>query len=115
MTKLMGVLVAMVLLALPSAALAAHGNNRVRGYGSGPAVLAALQQCNQEQTQAGKPAFQQKYGEHAFRSCVRQHLAADRAAAQACRGERMAMGVPAFRQKYGTPNALVRCIRSKTG
>lgn len=115
MTKLMGVLVAMMLLALPSAALAAHGKNRVRGYGSGPAVLAALQQCNQEQTQAGKPAFQQKYGTHAFRSCVRQHLAADRAAAQACRGERKAMGVPAFRQKYGTPNALVRCIRSKTG
>ena len=114
MTKLMGVVVAMMLLALPSAALAAHGKNRVRGYGSGPAVLAALQQCNQERTQAGKPAFQQKYGEHAFRSSS-GHLAADRAAAQACRGERKAMGVPAFRQKYGTPNALVRCIRSKTG
>jgi hypothetical protein len=114
MTKLIGVLAAVALLALPGTALAKHGNGN--GNGRGAAARAAVQQCNQERSRSGKPAFQQKYGRpHAFRNCVRQHLAADRAAAQACRGERKAMGVPAFRQKYGTPNALVRCVRAKTG
>jgi hypothetical protein len=110
MTKVMGVVALVALLAAPSVALGANGNR------AGVAKRAAQQQCNQERSQTGRPAFQQKYGKpHAFQHCVSQHLAADRAAAKACRGERKAMGPAAFRQKYGKPNAMVRCIRAKTG
>jgi hypothetical protein len=111
MAKLMGVIAVIAVLALPSAALA-HGN----GGGIGAALRAAVQQCKQERSQTGVPAFQQKYGKpHAFIKCIRQHLSADRTAAQACRGERKSMGVPAFQHKYGKPNALVRCIRAQAG
>ena len=113
MTKVMGVLAVIALLALPSAALA-HG--RGNGQGIGAALRAAVHQCMQERSQSGVPAFQQKYGTpHAFIKCLRQHLPADRTAAKACRGERRSIGIPAFQQKYGKPNALVRCIRAQAG
>jgi hypothetical protein len=108
MTKVMGVVAMVGLLALPSVALGAHGK--------GAAHRAAMQQCNQERSHLKRAAFRQKYGKpHAFRNCVRQHLAADRAAATACRAERNSMGVVAFRQKYGKPNTMVRCIRATAG
>ncbi|HEX3316895.1 MAG TPA: hypothetical protein VHR88_02685 [Solirubrobacteraceae bacterium] len=111
MAKVLGVVVVSALLVLPSAALA-----RGKGTRTGVAARAAVQQCNQERSQIGKPAFRQKYGKpRAFARCVVQHLAADRAAARDCRGERKSMGVQGFRQKYGTPNALMRCIRAKAG
>lgn len=128
MTKLIAVLAALAVVAIPAVAIGQSGDHGKRAnpgrahHHQGHLVKRvahrlAAQECRTERKQTGKDAFRAKYGpKHAFRHCVRQHAKADRAkvrtAAKACRAERKSTGKDAFRAKYNTPHAFRNCVRA---
>lgn len=119
MRKLIAIVAALGLLALPGSVQAAGGNGqqgKSKANGRGQAIKVARQQCNAERQTLGVKAFRDKYGRpNAYRNCVQARLAADRAAAANCRAERKQLGPKAFRQKYGKRNTLDQCIKVSAG
>jgi len=106
--KALTLILAAGVLAVPATAAARPGF-----YPHHKARAVARQQCAQERSTIGVPAFRAKYGRpNAFNRCVRTHLPSDRAAAVQCRAERRATGGRAFRLKYG-PAPLKRCIATR--
>ncbi len=130
MTKLIAVLAALAVAAVPAVAIGqgdhqAKGKDRARAHQrhhprqvvNRVAHRLVAQQCRTERQQLGQDAFRARYGTpHALRRCVNQHVKAEsakvRAAAKACRAERKESGKKAFRAKYGTPHALRNCVRA---
>jgi hypothetical protein len=96
----------------------AHGKRVGHSHARGLAVRLAVRECRAERRSLGRETFRAKYGEHAFRTCVRQSLPdareAVRNAARECRAEREEIGVEAFREKYGSNrnkrNAFGKCV-----
>lgn len=126
MTKLIAVLGALAVIAVPAVAIGQgdhagqakrQGRARQGHLVTRVARRVAREECRTERQQLGRDAFRAKYGApQAFRHCVRQHGKADRAkvraAARVCRAERRGSGKEAFRAKYGTPHALRNCVRA---
>lgn len=112
---------ALIALALTAAGAAGHGRSHhaaKRLAAHHPALALAVKACRAER-KADPAAFKTKYGDHAFRKCVKAGLPAARAkvrqAVKDCQAERTA-DPAAFRAKYGNKrhrHAFERCVRAK--